>query len=212
MCASNVRHFVTQLCLVRLRIYTSKCRLLLIHDPLHEHARTMTAVFLSKQKESRLSTAYLHFHVCCSPAQSLSVYTCTNGGNLLISIKHFALATPFKYLAMRFTLISSHSEEQMISLACIIHAVHDVSTLLAHVQQLHTAALYMARFSFSNLTNDSVVGVLFTLGVAKHGNQCLDCTLDLLLPNFHEPFSRSLCQEETRFYHPIAPLVPQCTS
>ena len=32
----------------------------------------------------------------CCPAQSLSVYTFTNGGNLLISIKHVAIGTPFK--------------------------------------------------------------------------------------------------------------------
>ena len=36
------------------------------------------------------------------PAQSLSVYTFTNFGGVTISIKHFALGTPFKYLTIRF--------------------------------------------------------------------------------------------------------------
>ena len=152
------------------------------------------------------------FHVCCCPAQSLSVYTFTNGGNLLISIKHFALGTPFNFLATRFTFISSLSVGQMISLA-VSFTLYMMSARSWHMyNNFPTAVLYIARFSFSSLTNDSVVGVNDTFRVAKHGNQSLDCNLDLLLPSFREPFSRSLCQEETRFYHPIAPLVPQCAS
>ena len=67
--------------------------------------------------------------VWCCPAQSLSVYTFTNGGNL-------RSATPFRYLAMRFTFILIALCGTRDFSCCFLHAVHDVSTLLAHVQQL----------------------------------------------------------------------------
>ena len=63
---------------------------------------------------------------------------------------------------------------------CFLHAVHDVST---HKYNCFLAAvLYTPRFSFSSLTSDSLVGVLFRLGVAtglessrpKHGNHVSD--------------------------------------
>ena len=75
-------------------------------------------------------------HDWCCLAQSLSVYTFTNGGLLLISIKRFALGTLFGYLAMRFTFISSLSVGHVIFLAVSFVLLHDVSTLVAHVQQL----------------------------------------------------------------------------
>ena len=81
-----------------------------------------------------LTAPLVLLHVWCCPAQPLSVYTFTNGRNLLISIKHFALGTPFKCHAIRFTFISSLSVGHVIFLA-VSFTVHDVSTLLAHVQQ-----------------------------------------------------------------------------
>ena len=73
-------------------------------------------------------------HVKCSPAQSLSVYTFTNCGNVLSSIKRFALGTPFKCRAMRFIFSPSLSVGQRIFFCCFLHAVHDVSTLLDSIR------------------------------------------------------------------------------
>ena len=80
------------------------------------------------------------FHHCTTPplvcpAQSLSVYTFTNFGGVTISIKHFALGTPFKYLTIRFKFISSLSVGQVIVRAVSFTPVHDVCSFLAHVQQ-----------------------------------------------------------------------------
>ena len=93
-----------------------------------------------------------------SSCQSLSVYTFTNFGNVLISIKHFALSFQLSCGALHVHLVALGGTGDLC--CCLLHAVHDVSTLLA------TAVLYTARFSFSSSTSDSVVGVLFTLGVA----------------------------------------------
>ena len=103
---------------------------------LRQHSSSLTVVFLTKQRESRFSLVHLLHVWCCPPAQSQSVYTFTNGVNLLISIKQFALQTPFRYLAMRFTFISIALCRTRDLSCCFLHAVHDVSTLLAHVQQL----------------------------------------------------------------------------
>ena len=102
--------------------------------------------------------------VSCCFAQSLSVYTFAFCANVLISIKHFALGTIFQVscdvLHVHLVALSGTGDFS----CCLVHAVHNVNTLLAHVQQL-SHGLYTARFSFSSLTSDSVVGVLFTLGV-----------------------------------------------
>ena len=88
-------------------------------------------------------------HVWCCPAQSLSVYTFTNEGKLLISLR-------LEHLHLHLVALCGTRD-----LSCyFFDAVHDVGTLLAHVHRLPTP-----RLSFSSSTSDSVVGVLFTLGV-----------------------------------------------
>ena len=56
-------------------------------------------------------------HVVACPAQALSVYTFTNFGVVVISIRLFALGAPFKYLTTRFRFISSLSDGHVIFLA-----------------------------------------------------------------------------------------------
>ena len=142
-------------------------------------------------------------HDWCCLAQSLSVYTFTNGGLLLISIKRFALGTPFRYLAMRFTFISTLSVGHMILLA-VSFILYMMSARSWHMySSFPTAVLYTDRFSFSSSTSVSVVDVLFTLGV--------DTGLESFKPStaitsrmyfgfastgIHEPFSQSLCREQ----------------
>ena len=92
-------------------------------------------------------------HVVAWLAQSLSVYTFTNFGGVTISTRHFALGTAFRYLTLLCRNFS----------CCLLHAVHDVCSFLYN--NFSTTVLYIARLSFSSSTSDSVVGVLFTLGV-----------------------------------------------
>ena len=96
-------------------------------------------------------------HVVAWLAQSLSVYTFTNFGGVTISTRHFALGTPFRCLAIR-TLGRTGNFS-----CCLLHAVHDVCSFLYN--NFPTTVLYICRLSFSSSTSDSVVGVLFTLGV-----------------------------------------------
>ena len=89
-------------------------------------------------------------HVCCCLAQSLSVYPFTNSGIVLISIKHFAFGTPFRYLAMRFTFISSLSVGQVIFLAVSI-TLYRMSARSWHMyNSFPTTVLHTARFPCSN--------------------------------------------------------------
>ena len=174
---------------------------------LRQNSSSLTVVFLTKQRESRFPTCVTSplvlLHDWCCLAQSLSVYTFTNGGLLLISIKRFALGTPFRYLAMRFTFISSLSVGHVIFLA-VSFVLYMMSARSWHMySSFPTAVLYTARFSFSSSTSVSVVDVLFTLGV--------DTGLESFKPStaitsrmyfgfastgIHEPFSQSLCREQ----------------
>ena len=64
---------------------------------------------------------------------------------MLISIKHFAIGTPFKCLAMRFTFISSLSVGLMIFLA-VSFTLYRMSAHSWHMyNSFHTAVLYAAR-------------------------------------------------------------------
>ena len=112
-----------------------------------------------------VTSPLVFLHVWCCPDQSLSVYTFTNGGNLFISIKHFAIGTPFKYLAIPFTFISSLSVGQVICLA-VSFTLYMMSARSWHMyNSFPTTVQNTARLSISSSTGDSVVGVLFTLGV-----------------------------------------------
>ena len=100
------------------------------------------------------------------PVQSLPVYTFTDCGKGMISIKHVALGTPFQYREMRFMLSSSPSVEQRIFRA-VAFTLYVMSARSSHMyNSFPTAVLYAARFSFSSSTSDSVFGVLLTVGVA----------------------------------------------
>ena len=79
---------------------------------------------------------FLFLQVAGWPAQSLSVDTFTDCGNVMISIRHVAPETPFKFRVVRFTFISALEVGQRIFSCRFLHAVHDVCALLAHVQQL----------------------------------------------------------------------------
>ena len=67
--------------------------------------------------------------VWCCPAQSLSMYTFTNCGNVLISIKHFALGT-FKNIAVRCASRSSHVRPVPLSLVFSSHLESSRSRVL----------------------------------------------------------------------------------
>ena len=161
-------------------------------------------------------------HVCCCLAQSLSVYTFANCGNVLISIKHFALWTPYKCCAMRFTFFSSLSEGQVIFLAVSFTLYMMSARSWQMCINFPTGVLYTARFSFSSWTSDSVVGGLFTIGVVTGRESSRPSTVitsrknfgfafDLTRANIHHSFSQSLCQKR-KCDHPVAPFVPQCAS
>ena len=140
------------------------------------------------------------FQVWCGPALSLSVYTFTNGRNLLFSIEHFALVTPFGYLAMRFTFISSLSVGHVFFLAVSL-TLYMMSARSCHMySSFPTAVLYTARFSFSSSTSDSVVGVLCTLGVdtdleSSRPSTAITSRMYFGFASTHEPLPQSLCRE-----------------
>ena len=88
-------------------------------------------------------------HVVACPAQSLSVYTFTNFEGVMISIRLFAPGALFKYLTIRFRFISSLSVGHVIFLAVFLHAVHDICSFLAHVQQFsHNCSVHCSSFTF----------------------------------------------------------------
>ena len=104
-------------------------------------------------------------HVVAWPAQSSSVYTFTNFGGVMISIRLFAFGAPFWYLTKRFKFISSLSVGHVIFLA-VSFTLYMTSARSWHMcNSFPTIVLCIARFSLSSSTGDSVVGVLFTLGV-----------------------------------------------
>ena len=70
------------------------------------------------------------------PAQSPSVYTFTDCGEVMISVRHIAPGAPFKYRVMRFMVISSLCSGTKDLSCCFLQTVHDVCSLLAHVQPL----------------------------------------------------------------------------
>ena len=78
-------------------------------------------------------------HVVAWPAQSLSVYTFTNFEGVMISIKLFALGTPFNYLTLGWTCDLS---------CCFLHAVHGICSFLAHAQQFsHNCSVHCSSFA-----------------------------------------------------------------
>ena len=104
-------------------------------------------------------------HVIACPAQSLSVYTITNFEGVMISIKLFALGATYEYLTIRIRFISSLSVGHVIFLA-VSFTLYMTSARSWHMyNSFPTTVLYIARLSPSSSTSDSVVGVLFTLGV-----------------------------------------------
>ena len=136
----------------------------------------------------------------------------------MISIKHFALGTPFRYLAMRFTVISSLSVGHMIFLG-VSFMLYMMSARTWHMyNSCPTAVLYTARpmsparpmtrsLASSSRSESTLVWIL-----PDHAHQSrLGCTSDLLTPSIHEPFSRSLCRER-RFCRPVSPFVPRSAS
>ena len=87
-------------------------------------------------------------HVVAWPAQSLSVYTFTNFGGVTISMRLFALGTPFKHLTIRFKFISSLSVGHVNFRAVFLHAVNDVCSFLAHVQHFsHNCSVHCSSFA-----------------------------------------------------------------
>ena len=72
-------------------------------------------------------------HVWCCPAQSLSVYTFTNGGNVLISMKHFAFRPSFRYMynsfptAVLYTARFSFSSSTNDSVVLVLFTLVDTS-------------------------------------------------------------------------------------
>ena len=124
-------------------------------------------------RDHAVSVAFLHcttpplvlLHVVACPAQSLSENTFTNFEGVIISIRLFALGAPFKYLTIRFRFISSLSVGHVIFLA-VSFTLYMTSARSWHMyNNFPTTVLYIARHSPSSSTSDSVVGVLFTLGV-----------------------------------------------
>ena len=109
---------------------------------------------------------------------------------------------------MRFTFISSLSVGHVIFLAVSLTLYMKSARSWHRYSSFPTAVLYTARFSFPSSTSDSVVGVLFTLGVdtgleSSRPSTAITsrrCTSDLPQPSIHEPFSQSLCRER-RFCH-----------
>ena len=103
------------------------------------------------------------------PGQSLCVYTFTDFGNLMSPIRHFALLDTFQVScdALHVHLVAVSRKKNLS--CCFFYAVHDVSTLLAHVQALLQCC--PVHGSFFVLQLDPVVGVLLTRGVAT-GLEC----------------------------------------
>ena len=95
-----------------------------------QHSSSLTVVFLTKQKESRFPAGATPT-TCALARLVLSCPVAVCG-----YVHERALGTPFRYLAMRFTFISSLSVGASNLSRCFLHAVHDVSTFLAHVQQI----------------------------------------------------------------------------
>ena len=105
-------------------------------------------------------------HVVAWPAQSLSVCTFTNFGGVTISIRLFALGTPFQV---------SHNTLQIhlatLGRTCNFRRAVSFTLCMTSARSWHmynnfpTTVLCIARLSLSSSTSDSVVGVLFTLGV-----------------------------------------------
>ena len=151
----------------------------------------------------------LHVETC--PAQSLSVYTFTNFECLMISIKLFALGTPCKCRTIRFRFISSVSVGHVI-LSARSFTLYMMSARSWHMyNNFRTTVLYIAHLSPSCSTNDSVVGVLFTLGVITGFASSKPrifitsgCTSDSLPPNILVPFAQSLCPRN-KFCHLSSP-------
>ena len=93
-------------------------------------------------RDHAVSVAFLHcttpplvlLHVVACPAQSLSVYTFTNFGGVMISIRLFAPRSAF---AVSHNTLQIHlvALGWTCNFSCsFLHAVHDVCSLLAHVQ------------------------------------------------------------------------------
>ena len=100
-------------------------------------------------------------HVVACPAQSLSVYTFTNFEGVVITIRLFALGAPFKYLIHLVALSVGH-----VIFLGVSFTLYMTSARSWHMyNSFPTTVLYIARLSPSSSTSDSVVGVLFTLGI-----------------------------------------------
>ena len=109
-------------------------------------------------RDHAVTVAFLHcttpshvlLHVVSWPAQPLSVYTFTNFGGVTLSIRHFALGTPFRYLTIRLKFISSLSVGQVIFRA-VSFTLYMLSARSKHMyNNCPTTVLYTARHSFSS--------------------------------------------------------------
>ena len=109
---------------------------------------------------------------------------------------------PFKYLTIRFRFISSLSVGHVMFLA-VSFTLYMTSARFWHMyNNFPTTVVYIARLSPSSSTSDSVVGVVFTLGVItgftflnrEHLSR-IGCT---------SAFSRSLCPRR-KICHPSSP-------
>ena len=170
---------------------------------LRRNSSSLTVVFVTMQEGVRFTTSQLHHMCSCKSWLSWSVavcvhvhglWECTNFDQALCTQDTFEVSCD----ARRLHLVALSGTKDLS--CCFVHAVNDVSTLLAHVQQLSHAVLYTAHFSFSSSTSDSVVVVLLMLGVLQVSSfpdqarpSRLGSTSDLPLPSIHMPFSRSLC-------------------
>ena len=88
-------------------------------------------------------------HVVACPGQSLSVYTFTNFEGVMISINLFALGA-LSSISQYASDSSRHSRiGHVIFLAVSFHAVHDVCSFPAHVQQFsHNCSVHCSSFTF----------------------------------------------------------------
>ena len=140
-------------------------------------------------------------HVVAWPAQSLSVYPFTNFGGVTISMRLFALGTPFKYLTIRFKFISSLSVRH-VNFRAVSFTLYMTSVRSWHTYNIFpTTVLYIARLSLSSSTSEFVVGASSQSEsslVLLHPNQeQLSHVSDVLRIRFHRASScRSLDQEE----------------
>ena len=171
-------------------------------------------------RDHAVSVAFLHcttpplvlLHVVACPAQSLSVYMFTNFGGVMISIRLFCTRSAFQvsYNTLQIHLVALGWTCKFS--CCFLQAVHDVCSLLAHVQQFrHNCSVHRSSSALQlnewfcrwrPLHTRSHQGFLF-LPNQEHFS-LFGCTSDSLPPSILVPFARSLCSG-SKICHPSSP-------